>query len=509
MSFPRSGSLVSIAMVVLAVAVALALALPQIDRPFWHDEVATLEMFAASGPLYPFTDYRLPNNHPLSSAVIALMRSVSEAPSWLRCWPLAATLSACLLLVLLASRLGGAVVAWLAGVAFASSGITQAFALQLRGYAPSWPFLLLAALAITAYAQGRWRTLPAMLVFVLASLASLALLPSNLPWLLVLAAIAAWQGPLESAGSGRVCSWWRLAWLLLPFAGLLAYVGVFGQLIEASRQDWHNEAGRWQILAEIYGDMAQDALWLLPWALAAALWSWRHPTECRASGASRQGVILAAVLLAPLPLWLLSPAPPFSRAVVPWWPLMLLALAWLAARGLQWLDSRWRKPVLVAVLLAMLVNAVARETSAWRPWPSQQSGLAMPQTLLLHYYRAGYRPDLAAEAMRGWLRDPQAQVWSDYSDFPSLRWHLGKLDPSLLQRLHYVTDADPALLRERYMQPPVYLMAASEQQACLMLEPLPLRCAGRLEKIFDSGFFQGFRVIADAAAGTDETAVPQ
>lgn len=485
---------IPVAAAIAAILVLLAFAVPQLDRPFWHDEVATLELFASSGPLYPFTDYHLPNNHMLSSAVLALMRTLSDAPSWLRLWPLASSLCACLLVVRLAWRLGGGLAAWLAGMAFACSGITQAFALQLRGYAPSWPCLLLATLAVAAYAQGRWRTLPAMLVFALASLLAMALLPTNLPWLLVLAAIAALLGP---AGDGSAGRWWtRLSWLALPAVGLLPYAAVFAQLIGASGQSWFNTATRLGTLAEIYGDMAQDVVLLLPLALVGLILYWRSAVEARQRIHRLHAVVLLLVLLVPLPLWLLVPAPPFSRAVVPWWPQMIVALALVAATALRTLENH-KRAVMLVLALAMIANATARETMGWRPWPPVQAREAMPQTLLLHYYRAGYRPDLAVAVIVDWLHDPRALVWSDYSDFPSLRWHLLRRNPGLVSRLNFAPDTEPALLRAQFAHRPLLLVAASEQQACAMLAQVDVACRGRFLKVADSGFFKVFRVRAE------------
>jgi hypothetical protein len=474
-----------------AMALTAVFALPQIGRPFWQDEVATLELFAASGLFYPFTDYRIPNNHMLSSAVLALMRAVSDSPLWLRLWPLASTLLACVLLVMLARRLGGHVAAWLSGIAFACSGITQAFAVQLRGYAPSWPCLLLAALAVAAYVQGRWRTSRAMMVFALASLAGMALLPTNLPWLLVLAAIAVWLGPADRGDGVRM--WSRLPWLALPAIGLLAYAGVFAQLVSASGQTWNNPDGRWGTLVEVYGDMLQDMVLLLPLSLMGLILSLRNRDEDPNRFRVVHAAVLLLLLLAPLPLWLFAPHPPFSRAVVPWWPLMILALALAAAPALQALGNHWRAVMLV-VGLAMVANAMAREVTGWRPWPTRQAQSATPQTLLLHYYRTGYRPDLAAEATTHWMHDPKALVWSDYSDFPSLHWYTTKRDPDLSSRLVFVPDADPALLRIQFERHPIFLVSRNEQQACVMLAKVNVACNGRLEKIADSGYFKGFRI---------------
>ena len=472
----------------------MAFALPQMYRPFWHDEVATLDLFASAGPFYPFTDYHLPNNHMLSSAVLAVMRPVSESPLWLRLWPLSTTLAACGMLVLLARWLGGVVAAWLAGMTFACSGITQAFALQLRGYAPSWPCLLLAALAVTAYAQRRWRKLPAMSVFAAASLASLALLPTNLPWLLMLAAIAAWLAPEEKGVADPYRSLWRLLWLALPAIGLIAYAGVFAQFVSASQQSWHNPDGRWQILAEIYSDMAQDVVLLLPLTLIGAVLTWRGHVQGKSRVAAAHVAVLTAVLLAPLPFWLLSPSPPFSRAVVPWWPLIILALVLIATPALRLIGSRWGA-VVAAMLLVMIATAGAREVVGWQPWPPRQAQNVMHQTLLLHYYRAGYRPDVAAKVIATWLRDPNAQVISDSSDFPSLRWHLTRLDPGLLSRLHFLSsDTEQASLRGWLASRSVYFVTASEEQTCRMLAQAGQECAGRFDKIADTGFFKGYRI---------------
>lgn len=119
----------------------------------------------------------------------------------------------------------------------------------------------------------------------------------------------------------------------------------------------------------------------------------------------------------------------------------------------------------------------------------------MHQTLLLHYYRPGYHPDVAAEVIATWLRDPNAQVISDSSDFPSLRWHLTRLDPGLLSRLHFLSsDTEQASLRGWLASRPVYFVTASEEQTCRVLAQAGQECAGRFDKIVDTGFFKGYRI---------------
>jgi hypothetical protein len=485
-------------MILVAVPVLLVLAVlvvPQLDRPFWHDEVATLELFAASGPWYPFQDYSIPNNHLLSSVVLSLMQPLSDAPAWLRLWPLTTSVLAAVLLVALAGRLGGYGLAWLAGMAFATSGVVLAFALQLRGYAPSWACLVLAALAVLSFVQGRWSRRSAMAVFAIASVLAVGLLPTNLTWLLLLAAAAAWLRPAPAGTYRRDGLAARLSWLLLPWLGLICYAGAAGQFLVATRQSW-NPASRWQTIAETYADLLQDIVWLLPLAALGIL----SATIGRGRGAAASnGHVLAVVtvLLAPLLVLLAMPSPAFSRIIVPAWPLLLLAVAWLALRGLHRLPVRLHGWLLVALAACMTIAAHAREQHDWRPWPPWDAGNAIPQTLLRHYYREGYRPDLAAAAMADWLQDPQALVWSDHSDFPSLRWHLRALAPALEARLHFVPAIGTGVLGEWLHSRPVLLVTATRPQACAMLQRAGETCAEGLETVATTGFFKAYTLRHD------------
>ena len=122
----------------LVLLTGLGLALPHLRDEVWYDESYTLDYFATGNLGHAFTRYHEPNNHILFSALLSVWRGVTDAAPVLRLLPLMFFLVALVLLAAGAARLAGGVAGMLAGMLFATSHVTLNFALQLRGYGPSW-----------------------------------------------------------------------------------------------------------------------------------------------------------------------------------------------------------------------------------------------------------------------------------------------------------------------------------------------------------------------------------
>ena len=149
---------------------------PRLASPVWQDEAATLLLYASGAVLSPFTHYALPNNHMLLSAVLAALWSPGTDPLVLR-WLMLGTFGLSLVLTwTVGRRLFGPAAALLGLALFAASALTPAFALQLRGYAFSWPWVLACLLAAHAYLRNGG----GVAALALCATACLLILPTNL-----------------------------------------------------------------------------------------------------------------------------------------------------------------------------------------------------------------------------------------------------------------------------------------------------------------------------------------
>lgn len=135
--------------------IGVLLVLPRLFDAVWQDEAYTLLEFASHGFLYPFTDYHLPKNHVLLSALLSIWGVPGDSIVALRSPFLLAFIVSMGLLAWAAKRMAGNIAALLAVAFFAFSTITENFALQLRGYGIPWLFVTMMVLALPSVASQR------------------------------------------------------------------------------------------------------------------------------------------------------------------------------------------------------------------------------------------------------------------------------------------------------------------------------------------------------------------
>ena len=74
-------------LLLFGVAGGIFLVLPHLADYIWQDEAYTLIRFSSTGPFYPFTNYHIPNNHPLFSSLISLWWDWGDSTTSIRLLP--------------------------------------------------------------------------------------------------------------------------------------------------------------------------------------------------------------------------------------------------------------------------------------------------------------------------------------------------------------------------------------------------------------------------------------
>ncbi len=362
--------------------------LPELANPVWQDEAATLMAFANRGFLEAFSDYSMPNNHLLFSASQALVWSPGDGGIRLRLLPL---LSWAVTLALFAGALPrysrGARLCAIA--LFSASAVTAAFALQLRGYAFSWPFALLACATAPAFvSDGRPG---AALGFVVSSVALVAILPSNA---MVASTCALWacaivvsQRALNPASITRAATA-----LTIPVLALGLYWPYLDELRAHASGGW----SRWQD-AELVGhwllaSLAQYAA-LAP-ALLLGIYAIVRGDGNGADGSDRHaGLLFVTIAVTIVTVVVVVPTALFPRALVPLLPLWCLALGALLYRAWGVLRTRGLRPSVGLTGLALvLVFVIPYLTPACAGFDQPT---ARGADLCQQYYRADYQPAAA------------------------------------------------------------------------------------------------------------------
>lgn len=474
------------ALAFLGFAAGVLLALPHLADPVWQDEAYTVITFADKGFWYPFTDYHLPNNHVLFSALLALWEEPGDAVAQARLLPLAFFAASLVVLYLAVARLAGAPAAILALVLFATSPVTRDFAAQLRGYSLSW-----LALGVLLLATPRWAKeghVASGVAYALAAAASVAILPSNF-WFCV--AFMLWGGVLcladrQASRTQRALRASLLLWA--PLAGFLAYAAVWFQLLSAATRPW----GGWPY-GETVAHWARATLasygWLVPIAAAGLAVLARRAWAAAPDAAARSQLLFVAGLAGALCLMAaVIPYPPFPRTFVPALPLWYAAVAMLAA-------APWSLPAVVARrrlaagAFVVAAFAVVLSASLRPPCGGDAPAGEFPQDLCHSFYHRDYRPDLLVAALGELARTQAVFVVADDEAFWALSFLVrqrGVRFPLEVvserdwreERLRGVATRDPGLVVTRSRD------ALAEMLAKAGLAP------DRYRAIADTGYFK-------------------
>lgn len=421
-----------ITVIVVVILLGMAVSLQHVSDELWQDEAATLLRFASKGILYPFLHYDAPNNHVLFSALTSAW--IQLAPGgislpWLRLLPICLFLASLPVSVLVGRRLGGHLAGAIAGVTFALSPVAAGFAAQLRGYGPSWLFLLLMVLWGTRIAGGE-RMQPRHLAgYVLTAIGSVALLPSNL----VFAGAIAISLVVAGSCAGHVKSLRTVSWLLgAPLAGLLVYLPIWREVLAAvgsGTSAWTSGS----LLADWLVGAVKPVGFLSAWAILGALAIARQSIgESHARVAF--GPLLAALLVAGFVLAVSAlPGKPFPRILSPFLPAWYCAVATLAVQGLAALARQRLAPVL-ALLAAFTGSWAGAQGPQCGPPPNAGP---YAYTLCYQYFHDRFHPSKVIDAWAQ-LEVPGLPIVTDYEGAFALRvlgspapvFHVSEYDPS-------------------------------------------------------------------------------
>ncbi|MGQ0587327.1 MAG: hypothetical protein ACT4PK_09010 [Gammaproteobacteria bacterium] len=470
----------------LGFVAGILLALPHLQDPVWQDEAYMLMNFSDRGFLYPFTDYHLPNNHVLFSALLALWSDPGDSVPYTRLLPLSCFVLALPLLYVGVERLAGRPAAIVALVLFAMSPVTRDFAAQLRGYAASWvPLSALLLLTPRLALDGRKAS---GVLYAISAVASVAILPTNLWFCLALAlwGCALCLGHADASRSRRGA---RVAVLLgAPLLGLAAYVLVWEQLLAAANKPWggwgYAAAGLHWIEATL-----SNQLWLLPVAvlgLTALARRLMDPAERRAA---RGEALLLLSLAASLGLMAaLLRYPPLPRTYVPALPLWYAAVA-LVLAGAWRLRPLAASPVAaVGVFMAVVLGLFV---TSWRgsPCGGTPPESAFPQDLCHAFYRQEYRPGLVAAALGALPRQDQLTVVTDDEAFWALSFLVRQGEVAFPLELVDLKTWEKEERDAAGVRPPGLVVTRSQPALEHMITGLGLS-ARPYREIADTGYFK-------------------
>jgi uncharacterized membrane protein len=392
----------SIKRISVLMLVGVALVLPHLFDAIWQDEAYTLLGFASRGFLYPFTDYHLPNNHVLLSAMLSLWWSPGESVIALRLPFLLAFIASMALLVSIARKIAGETVALLAIIFFSFGTVASNFTLQLRGYGISWLFVTLMVWALLAwvhYNQARFG-----FIYGLSGAILLAIVPTNLLTCLV---IMGWGAVLicQQSIAPRDKMLRLLALCGLPLLGLSAYIAIWPQVLAASGKafsDW-TKTGAY---AEFYLSYLSDFIVVLPIVLLGLITGRKFE-----SNDYRPGWLMASVILVPVVFLAVLKNPPFPRNFVPLIPLISLSLAVFTEKGLNVLQARkWIQPLPAVALIAVLV--LAMKFAAWDC--RKIAKLDSVSNICSTYYQHDYRPESVAAFLASRTDNASGLVLADF-----------------------------------------------------------------------------------------------
>lgn len=464
------------AVVFLAGVVAVA---PHLHDEVWQDEAVTLLIYAAHGPLYPFTHYELPNNHILFSALLAVLHPEGESVFTLRLAMLAGWALTLLLLWWTARRTIGAFGACVALAVMAASSVAQDFALQLRGYAFAWSWTLL--VYVTASHAATAGRLAAWLALFGAATASVLIMPTNII-VNVTAVTAAWLATWPSAGQPPL--WRGAALYVMAGLGLAWYLVLHEQVTRLLGTDF----SYWTA-----GGLLRHwwAATLLPWAWLAPLAAYggwvlhRRPrtlVDAVPPGAERRVLaLIAAVVVVPTTAVVLAPAVPFPRNLVPLLPLLALAAGGLVGAGLAGLplNVAGRVAALAVLSLAVLIGG------QWiAPCAGQLRPRAWPPDLCQHFYLEDYAPRATVRRLQDTLRGRTEPVMAD----DEITWA-----SAYVVRTTPVQPAYPLVHFRRWRRlvgvPPRFVLTHDLDRLATMLTLYGYGRPQRVERLWSTGFF--------------------
>lgn len=469
-------------------ALAIFLVAPHLADELWYDEAFTLLHYSNEGPLEALTNYEHPNNHVLFSALLAIWRGWTEGAERpifaLRCLPLIFYVFSLPLLFQIVARRAGEAAGLLAIGLFIGCHVSSEFAVQLRGYGPSWLPLMLAWWAFDRL-EDESRA-PFWALAIGASAVAIGIVPSNGLGVLVVASPLIWsrwasgdRKALLQAGLGLGAS---------VLAGAVFYLGLMGDFVRT--------AGRFESLvrpSEVLQDLGLSVLrdaWPLHLLLILAMIPGLRSSRAESR---RAAIILLSLLFGTLLAVLGLPTTPFSRVFVPFLPIFFgaMALLWPAlVEGLfKTLNERQRWGLLAAALCLILGLALWRERA--EPAPQPVGADAKAQSIYNHYFHRDFAPSDFVEALLELGKQRPLLVIMDDSDIWALLacWRAEFDSQAVL--FHLAPGASlPSELEALRKQRLLVYASRSEGGAKALESQLRGGPGGAMQCLIDSGFFK-------------------
>ncbi len=448
----------------LPTVAGLALAAPHFTDELFYDESYTLEWSAGSSA---FFHYREPNNHVLFGAALGLWRHVLP----LRLLPAVLFAGAILLVVASGVRLAGRTGGLLAGLVFATSHVTIEFALQLRGYGPSWVPVAAGWFALLLDRNElRWRRAA---LYTAAAFIGVGILPTNV---VPFAILSGWSVATALACRDRRALAPAALMAFAPAAGFLCYLGIWSQLVRMART-YTSSASVPSVFAEWHAATLLDLWWAWPAAIAGMF------LLARESRATSLLWLLCAIV--PPAAYALAANVPYTRTLVPLLPLWLGLIGVAAATALGRLAS-WHahapRAAAAIMVIALLGTAVWREATG-AGYESRHPEGARPMSVYDNYFHHRFRPSEAALAVARHAGTGPLLILTDDSDHEALRRALCR--HGLAGQLLVVNPAMRASGTEDWR---VLLVTRGPGHAQLMVDRTELGRRPRL--VADTGFFK-------------------
>ena len=423
------------ALLILCVVVGILIVLPHLTDEIWQDEAYTLFRFANKGFWYPFTDYHVPNNHVLFSAILSKWWEAGDSLIYLRSLPLCIFILSLLLTAIAAEKLGGILVAILTTVMFSASNITESFALQLRGYSVSW--LPVTALLLVLPLFARYGTWYWAIIYLFASAASVAILPTNILICLVFM-LWGWVQLINCKEVQMRTKWCRALIIFLgPVLGLITYVPVWEQFVGHS----NNYVSSWSkidvlhhwVWATIY-----EFAWMVPilfLGFVSLVYKARRDPAF-GIGSPRNNLALFVITITAIPVWLaILPSSPYPRNFVPFLPVWYFLAALLFVSGWSFLFQRKQSLgqfVFMPLAVAVFIYAVLS-----KPCMSFGINNEFPQDLCRQFYHEQYFPTKTVQALEILSENKPIPVLSDFEGQYSLGFVVENTAHSKFKLMHY------------------------------------------------------------------------
>jgi hypothetical protein len=329
------------------IAAGAALRLTQITGALEYDEIWTLESYSRASFRVIFTDLSLPNNHPLNSLAVKLMRTLHPGVVAMRLPSLLAGILAIpavgLLALLLFRRRGAAL--W-AMFLIAFSAPLAAYSQTARGYSMQFLFCVLFGIGLALpgrFRPIRCRLLPEALLL-LGGVGAILTLPTSILYLAPAALAAVWPARRFRRPDFRRCRPTIIVFLLGGIFTLFWYGVNFRQF---------RAAQGWGLRLEGIGAYAD---WLVHLFGLLSIWPVMLAAAVGAALVRRSRKLLLVAAFPVLGAWFTHAGPPRAYLV------LIAVIALLAAAGidrlLRQLVRRGVSPGLQYALIALLVLGV-------------------------------------------------------------------------------------------------------------------------------------------------------